>query len=170
MDGLTGASLHSYFVKSVSLLDALLPCLHVCVQTKVTNLILTCFTRMFIGNIMFCNFPKLISDWPANRKPHHKPHMYNTLFLLSLRARSCRLKELLSGRLRTHLFLSSPENNCNPMSAMTARKNRNKTRTSLNNFKERSSVFTIARRPATKSNSGDSIKARIQTGIFFCWT
>ena len=48
---------------------------------------------------------------------------------------------------RTHLFLNSPTNSCSPMSAMTARKNKNKTRTSLNNFSERSNVFTIARRP-----------------------
>lgn len=79
-------------------------------------------------------------------------NLYDTIFLLSLRARSCRFIELLSGTLRTHLFLNSPENSCSPISAMTPRKNRNKTRTSLKSFNERSSVFTIARRPAKYMN------------------
>ena len=57
------------------------------------------------------------------------------------------LREALNGVLRMHLFLSSPENSCRPISAMTARKNKNKTKTSLKSFKERSKVFTIARRP-----------------------
>ena len=52
-----------------------------------------------------------------------------------------------SGGSRTHLFLNSPTNSCRPISAMTARKKRNRTRTSLKSFNERSKVFTIARRP-----------------------
>ena len=68
-------------------------------------------------------------------------------YLLWFRARSCMLREPLNGVLRMHLFLSSPENSCRPISAMTARKNKNKTKTSLKSFKERSKVFTIARRP-----------------------
>ena len=109
---------------------------------------------MIIGKSLFQEFlgPNLVIKEQV-QKVFPQVYLYDTIFLLSLRARSCRLIEVLSGTLRTHLFLSSPENNCRPMSAMTPRKNKNKTKTSLKSFNERSRVFTIARRPAKYMNA-----------------
>ena len=51
------------------------------------------------------------------------------------------------GLTNTHLCLSCPTNNWRPMRAMTQRKKRNSTSTSLNIFSDRRREFTIARRP-----------------------
>ena len=76
------------------------------------------------------------------------PNLIQMRVLLSFRARSCLFSVLLPNWvLRTHLFLSCPENSCSPISAMTPRKNINKIRTSLNSFREDNNVFTTARRP-----------------------
>ena len=76
------------------------------------------------------------------------PNLTQMRVLLSFRARSCLFSVLLAyWMLRTHLFLSCPENSCSPISAMTPRKNINKIRTSLNSFREDNNVFTTARRP-----------------------
>ena len=47
----------------------------------------------------------------------------------------------------THFCLRWPTKSCTPISAITARKNKNKTSTSLSSFRDRSNVFTIAFKP-----------------------
>ena len=79
--------------------------------------------------------------------------------LLSFRMYSIKSTVWFEGTLSTHLLLNSPTKSCSPMRAMTTRKKRNKTSTSLRSLRDRSNVFTIARRP--KRNE------RLQKKCFF---
>ena len=74
-------------------------------------------------------------------------------FLLSFWTYSAKSTLILAKIFSTHLFLNSPTKSCNPIRAMTTRKKRNKTKTSLSSFRERSNVLTIARRPETSNKS-----------------
>ena len=74
-------------------------------------------------------------------------------FLLSFWTYSAKSPLILAEIFSTHLFLNSPTKSCNPIRAMTTRKKRNKTKTSLSSFRERSNVLTIARRPETSNKS-----------------
>lgn len=73
-----------------------------------------------------------------------------TKCLLSFRMYSIKSTVRFEGTLSTHLLLNSPTKSCSPMRAMTTRKKRNKTSTSLRSLRDRSNVFTIARRPKRK--------------------
>ena len=85
--------------------------------------------------------------------------------LLSFRMYSSKSTVRFEGTLRTHLFLNSPTKSCSPMRAMTTRKKRNKTSTSLRSLRDRSNVFTIARRPKRKERSRKKFSFISQTTV-----
>ena len=91
-------------------------------------------------------------EWQRNvMTPNWKPlNVDMTKCLLSFRMYSIKSTVRFEGTLSTHLLLNSPTKSCSPMRAMTTRKKRNKTSTSLRSLRDRSSVFTIARRPKRK--------------------
>lgn len=105
-------------------------------------------------------------EWQRNvMTPNWKPlcvDMIKCLHLLSFRMYSIKSTVRFEGTLSTHLFLNSPTKSCSPMRAMTTRKKRNKTSTSLRSLRDRSNVFTIARRPKRKD--------RLKKKMFFHFT
>lgn len=103
-------------------------------------------------------------EWQRNvMTPNWKPlNVDMTKCLLSFRMYSIKSTVRFEGTLSTHLLLNSPTKSCSPMRAMTTRKKRNKTSTSLRSLRDRSNVFTIARRPKRKE--------RLQKKMFFHFT
>ena len=93
-------------------------------------------------------------EWHRNvMTPNWKPLCVVMIkFLLSFWMYSIKSTVWFEGTLSTHLFLNSPTKSCSPMRAMTTRKKRNKTSTSLRSLRDRSNVFTIARRPKRKDH------------------
>ena len=91
-------------------------------------------------------------EWQRNvMTPNWKPLNVDMIkCLLSFRMYSIKSTVRFEGTLSTHLLLNSPTKSCSPMRAMTTRKKRNKTSTSLRSLRDRSNVFTIARRPKRK--------------------
>ena len=91
-------------------------------------------------------------EWQRNvMTPNWKPlNVDMTKCLLSFPMYSIKSTVRFEGMLSTHLLLNSPTKSCSPIRAMTTRKKRNKTSTSLRSLRDLSNVFTIARRPKRK--------------------
>ena len=108
-------------------------------------------TKLVVRNIFYL-LVCVCYEWQRNIITPNKKPLYVDIIkcLLSFRMYSIKSTVRFEGALSTHLLLNSPTKSCSPMRAMTTRKKRNKTSTSLRSLRDRSNVFTIARRPKRK--------------------